>query len=344
MDNKESLIGDSNRIVWLDTAKGLGMLLTIFAHLDLACIESKWIYTFHMPLFFFLSGYVFSMKCDFKTFLAKKVRSILIPYFCLGLVIVLYLCINDYLQGFYNSETVFNYLRELVIQKRSWTLWFISCLFFLNLLFYALTKVCKNMKILAVVVFVIVCCGLRYYRMGGEPLYWNIDVCMTSIAFFFVGFLIKINYNRIAKVINSFPKSFVIFFALGIVNIIAGYAGKRIAGVGLEMHHGWYGYPPLTFLSAFAGIFCVILAAHWITIRPINYIGKNSMLYYAWHQQVAMPLSYSIISIFGVTRLDEWSHIKDIAYKMVAMVIMVIMLSICNIIITKTKLKFMVGR
>lgn len=42
----------TNRIEWIDTAKGLGLLLVFIGHLKTPYLAT-WVYTFHMPLFFF---------------------------------------------------------------------------------------------------------------------------------------------------------------------------------------------------------------------------------------------------------------------------------------------------
>lgn len=47
----------NKRIEWIDISKGLGMLLVIAGH-TIALKYSSILYTFHMPLFFFLSGLV----------------------------------------------------------------------------------------------------------------------------------------------------------------------------------------------------------------------------------------------------------------------------------------------
>ena len=47
------------RIGWIDTAKGIGLLCVILGHLSIPLVDA-WVYFFHMPLFFFLSGVVFS--------------------------------------------------------------------------------------------------------------------------------------------------------------------------------------------------------------------------------------------------------------------------------------------
>ena len=41
----------SNRIPWIDMAKGYGMLFVIYAHIGVGPLWT-WIYSFHMPLFF----------------------------------------------------------------------------------------------------------------------------------------------------------------------------------------------------------------------------------------------------------------------------------------------------
>ena len=48
-----------NRISYFDIAKGIGIILVMFAHVTLPITLEKFIYSFHVPLFFFLSGYFF---------------------------------------------------------------------------------------------------------------------------------------------------------------------------------------------------------------------------------------------------------------------------------------------
>ena len=54
------------RIEWIDNAKGLGILFVIIAHVinhtQTLMSASTLIYTFHMPLFFILSGFTLSEK------------------------------------------------------------------------------------------------------------------------------------------------------------------------------------------------------------------------------------------------------------------------------------------
>ena len=60
----------SKRIEYLDIAKGVGILLVVLGHNDFEVISlfvQRLIYSFHMPLFFFLSGYFLNTAVPFST-------------------------------------------------------------------------------------------------------------------------------------------------------------------------------------------------------------------------------------------------------------------------------------
>lgn len=80
----ESPVITTNRIEYIDIAKGLGMILVVVGH----CINGKtfpgtWINSFHMPLFFILSGLCFSEKKypTFFPFLKKELKHFYYPVF-----------------------------------------------------------------------------------------------------------------------------------------------------------------------------------------------------------------------------------------------------------------------
>lgn len=70
------------RIDWIDIAKGIGIILVVMGHLAAEDQDLKrFIYCFHMPLFFFISGIVFNIKnIKFKKFFIKKFKSVYLPY------------------------------------------------------------------------------------------------------------------------------------------------------------------------------------------------------------------------------------------------------------------------
>ena len=73
----------SKRIEYLDIAKGIGILLVVLGHNDFEVISlfvQRLIYSFHMPLFFFLSGYFLNTAVPFFDFVKKRFNTLLKPF------------------------------------------------------------------------------------------------------------------------------------------------------------------------------------------------------------------------------------------------------------------------
>jgi fucose 4-O-acetylase-like acetyltransferase len=71
------------RIEYLDIARGIGILLVVLGHNDFGAISPFFhqvIYSFHIPLFFFLSGYFINTSLSFFEFIKKRSHSVLKPY------------------------------------------------------------------------------------------------------------------------------------------------------------------------------------------------------------------------------------------------------------------------
>ena len=74
----------SKRVGYIDIARGIGILLVVLGHNDFGYVSPfgyRLIYSFHMPLFFFLSGYFLNASVPFVDFLKKRFNSLLKPYF-----------------------------------------------------------------------------------------------------------------------------------------------------------------------------------------------------------------------------------------------------------------------
>lgn len=81
---------DSNRIVSFDILKGGGILLVILGHIQIPYMLKTVIYSFHMPLFFFVSG-CFFRPISLREFFAKKTRQLLIPWAFFAFLLFAYL-------------------------------------------------------------------------------------------------------------------------------------------------------------------------------------------------------------------------------------------------------------
>ena len=52
----------TKRIEWIDIAKGIGIILVVIGHISQIKVLNDIIYSFHMPLFFIISWYLYKRK------------------------------------------------------------------------------------------------------------------------------------------------------------------------------------------------------------------------------------------------------------------------------------------
>lgn len=337
------LTQNSKRIDWIDMAKGYGMIAVIISHLCLGPLK-LWLYTFHMPLFFFLSGYVFSNKDKFGIFLKKKSRSLLLPYFSLGIPMVLFAVLFSLFKNTFSVEETIGLLKAFIIQKRVWTLWYIACLFFLNIIFYLITTFVKRKAVVGIITALCAVGGLCYYKAGGLALPWNIDACFTALPFFFGGYALKLNSDKAENILKKKYAGFISFVVFGGINVVFGALNIITTEKGLEMFYNEYANPVFTYISAFAGIFAVIIFSGFFTLKPIRYIGENSLVYYAWHQTIMIPITEELFAIFGFEPSTDISQPYYWCYKLVQLAVIMIALTIPTVIIEKTNFRVLLGK
>lgn len=87
---KKKFLENKKRIDYFDIAKGIGILLMIIGHMDLKKypLINHFIYSFHMPLFFVISGYFFKVKED-KICIKSIINKLIKPYIITCLFIIL---------------------------------------------------------------------------------------------------------------------------------------------------------------------------------------------------------------------------------------------------------------
>jgi fucose 4-O-acetylase-like acetyltransferase len=126
-----------------DIARGIGMLAVIVAHMAVSKFLYNSLYTFHLPLFFIISGYFFHYDERFSYFLLKKVKGYLIPYVFFALIITLF----DTAGGIAKWKWYRTFLldtEKFIVQLRYSTLWFLAVLFLGVLIFWIIHWLCKS--------------------------------------------------------------------------------------------------------------------------------------------------------------------------------------------------------
>ena len=136
----------SRRTLWVDYAKALGIIMVVYGHVARGLYKAQIpmnetlfklidtvIYSFHMPLFFFLSGLFFYdslRKRGLKAFIANKLDSIFYLYVIWS---VLQGALGLILKQWTNNSVSFNEILSLFFEPRM-QFWFLYALFFITLI------------------------------------------------------------------------------------------------------------------------------------------------------------------------------------------------------------------
>lgn len=187
-----------------------GILLVVLGHSGMAEPEIEthvgllktWIYSFHMPLFFFISGYLFSLtnpdflKIKAGPFLFKKVKRLLVPYFILGLLSIFINLKGGQDLHLADILLTFTYPRELGY------LWYVATLFIIFVMVTLLSASGINLKNKGTAVCLLLILFAIYTAI--PPIYLlNIsEVCWFSL-FFALGILFQTNDIIIQRFVNK---------------------------------------------------------------------------------------------------------------------------------------------
>lgn len=134
------------RLEEIDAAKGIGMILVIFGHTLLYGNSAfRWIFSFHMPLFFFLSGYTVQPEkySNIKEYSIRKIKAFGKAY---GVTVVLSMIITLLVPLWRNQLTIKSIVIYLYTGHpqlfQNGSVWFLLALCWANILYIILRRVC----------------------------------------------------------------------------------------------------------------------------------------------------------------------------------------------------------
>lgn len=279
------------RISYIDTAKGIGILLVLIGHSEYPSTNLiTWISSFHMPLFFILSGILFAhtgaATKKTKPFLKKKLCSILVPYIAFSFLSIVASAILD-------SESFPAYLWTALIQTMSFygisVLWFLPALFFSELIFFFIKKhtSTKGTVLLTGCILSLSILGNELYHryFTATETYSNLFLnclCVVlirtgiAISFLTIGFYL---YHAISNQKLSTGNYLLLSIGFLLLNLFLGFKNG-----GVDLNQMVFRNYLLYYLAAFCGtMFILCLCNALPALPPLTYLGKNSLIIMATH-------------------------------------------------------------
>ena len=273
----------TKRIEFIDLAKGFCILMVVLLHLgEVINIMSF----FRMPLYFVLSGMFFKTYGSLWKFIKKKTNKLLIPFFCSFLLTTIptTFMLNK-INGFNSSiyALLFTEHGRFNIDVNT-PLWFLICLFAVNLIFYIIFLLCHH-SIIAITLIGGVC-GIAGYTLSIHGIHlpmWT-DSALTALPFFIIGFGIKqysnILYEKFSnKDLFSLIGAFIVLFAIYIIN-------EYNAPVIIVFMNNEFNIDIISlYIGGLAGTYYMLLIAKYFTYLPIiSYLGKYSIVVLLTHK------------------------------------------------------------
>lgn len=195
----------TRRLLWLDNLKGFLIILVVLGH-SVQCLNPdfqkdilfRYIYSFHMPLFIFVSGYACYRETIKFEMIKKRYLQLMIPYIVWSIIIFI-------TQGHLRLWEMFVY------PERS--LWFLYVLFIITLIHVACVKVSKMVdfheelfvSIIAIALFV----SMFIFRSFGYP------IIAKFFLYYCLGFYLRKHFSFQNR------KSILIYGTLGVFMILA---------------------------------------------------------------------------------------------------------------------------
>lgn len=327
--------GKPSRVEWLDILRGFMMYFVIYGHITEWDDAIDYIYSFHMPVFFLISGITsrFSRETSTLRFIWKKFFGLVVPYFILNLYVV---PLRKWLEliGECNLQSVSDQILGILFSNSntgykmaSNTLWFLPCLFLTSVLFFLLRRTAARIagKFLAkeniafslsgmtdfltafLVILTIAVATILDLNQGSGGI-WHYRGAIYCTGFFLAGYLLvpllqsfqgHIQASEpflMSQVMILFYIGYILSDQNGYVSIIRNRYGNLFL---------YYGSAICTGL-AFVFLFMMLSeSSRFLKLaKPLDYIGRKTLPYIAFQVPVMKLLSY-YIPAFG-------SHVEPV--------------------------------
>lgn len=296
------------RIEWIDVLKGILIILMIMGHVPnlarrMGCDDTNYHYfylilqvygCFFMQTFFMLTGLTTNFNIPFRKFAIKQLKQI-------GLPLISFCIITKTIGLIYFSESIYVTVAGQSFFFLCESYWFLTALFIAKIFYFFIAKIQGNLwRFLSCLILCVLGFAITYlYRDTTDPSHYNNyfhyrnGLCM--LIFLWFGTIIPKIKDRVAYLLTI---AFVLLYA--ITFLVNWKTGMPLLGfMPMEYTHickfvSFIQIIPYLFYALAGSIMIIWLAKLINKHLVLEYIGKNSLVFYCMH----FTIIQSIIPIF----------------------------------------------
>ena len=309
---------------WIDIAKAISIFMIVYGH----CLDEDtaspllmdmmtWGWTFEVPVFYIISGYLFRIKEDnFPSFFNNSFRSLIIPYIFFNVISgIIFLKLQSH-------ETWIGGLHGFLLAKSTsfaGPAWFLVALFWVRVLMFFICKIKRE----GFRALLSIAAGLLFFYM---PI--NIDLgirnAFVAVPFFYVGTVMK-DYSIMSRYSEvNYRLKFLVVVAL----VLSVWFFKNYTSLlGFGYAHGFNeDYPLIRYFEAIVACFMVFVVSELCNkyqFKLITAISKGTIVIMGMHitilqiiwayrgklpevLQIICYSPYFIVTIFLMSLLLSW--------------------------------------
>lgn len=332
---------DKKRLIFLDAAKGIGILGVMFGHITaLGNPIDRWLSTFKIPIFFLVSGFLICrmgrlFDTSFKEFTLKRGRMLLLPYFSFSFIVILYRIGTRILK---EKETV-DQIKDLAVDLYKTmsfggiqALWFLTTLLFAEVIFFLVMRLHLIGRIFCVSLALIVFFGTdgafhtlegmvsgNVYKIIRIPVL-TLTKGITGFLFLGAGYLLYLLLQKFSDKRYRFVLGVVLFFT----NILIFPFNTGVVDYN-NMRFGIY--PTLYIICALCGSVGFMLILEYLEkyykFPILTWCGRNSLILMATHG----ALGFKSIVVKG------WANVVSLSSEVCLKYYIECLMTLCHLLI-----------
>lgn len=324
---------NQQRKEWIDIVKGIGIFLVVLGHVSTNELLVLWIYSFHMPLFFFVSGWLMHRHSGKimlnKQYICKKGYRLLIPFVEYRVILVVWWFLVE------------RYFRELDLGP----IWFLPTLFIAYIMVAVLMPYIKDIKssvwglmlILSTMIIALLSHPLPYTKteIGNFCFVWlGRSICAGTWLLF--GVLTKSISIRIREKSNRWFVSVAMALLL-VINIVTAVLNGSVSLFNLQFGKSYLIY----YASGISGIVAIFLFSYEFLKKNkvFEFLGEESIVIMAFHEPVkrvlfkVVDIMWSVLGVGNSYEILRESLLGSILLSFITIVLCCLGIKVINIII-----------
>lgn len=319
---------DRKRIAYIEYCRAIGVILMAAGHIGFGETYTLYIQSFHMPLFFLLSGFLYTRKSSFGAVLKRKARSLLQPYYLFGVLFLMVVAVGKPERLMEDIRVVFLYPTNHF--PLSTAMWFLMALFLANIIYYAIDSL-KHPAAIWCAAIAVGLLGELFHPITGILLPFALGPALVGVAMMQIGRSIRSAETPLCQM-----KVYQICILAPV-----GFAAALWEGY-VSLRTDSYPHPLIFWLVAVANILVVINIAYRLERglgstkigAALKRTGQNAIVYVIFNHIVIRLCFYP----------QAFTGLPWLATHAIVLLATVVILYIIGILFEKPGLRCLVGR